>query len=323
MAELRWNRRILGLVVAAGMVAGCGGAAPSIPVSPAVPADRSTHSGGALLYTAHAEKGTQGYYGVLSAYGFPGGKPVSSVRLPGFGTGLCSDSSGNVWVVVTNRKHHDAYEFAHGGTTPIAKIHIEHAGGLAGDCAVDPTTGNLAVLVGIFGGSSSHANAEIWAGARGKPTEYPIYFQPAACAYDANGDLFVDGYIGSTVSFELAELVKGGPSFARITVKKDGLFYPGGLAWDGQYLDVVTKRSSKPIAIYRVSVSGSVGHVAGVVMPQRLYFMAFIAIDGNTVAGMSGANGHIVSTWPYPHGGKATKNLVHYGVGPRGLTISL
>lgn len=314
--------RALGLVVVAGIVAGCAASAPEIPAAEAGHQAKPLASSDSLLYTIHAKQGTQGYYGVLAAYKYPKGKPVLSITLDGIGTGLCSDRSGNVWVIVTNAKRFIAYEYAHGGTTPIAQIHIRHAGGSAGGCALDPTTGDLAVLVGEYGGSDAHDGAEIWPAGRGKPSFYPVHFQTMACAYDASGNFFVDGYVGSTVAFELAELPKGGSSFESIRLKKGNGFYPGGLAWDGQYLDIVTDGGAGKTALYRVSVSGSVGRVVDMIYPEGLYFMAMIAIDGGSVAGTSGTNAHTVSIWPYPQGGNATKEVAHYESIARGVTIS-
>jgi hypothetical protein len=312
--------RALGLLVFAGILGGCGSSAPENRGIQAAPQTRPFAASGALLYTIHAKKETQGYRGMLDAYEYPKGKRVLSIALDGIGTGLCSDSSGNVWVIVTNGKRHIAYEYAHDGTTPIAQIHIRHAGGLAGDCAVDPTTGDLAVLVGVYGGG--HSRAEIWPPGGGEPSFYPISFQTMACAYDASGNLFVDGYVGSTVAFELAELPKGDSSFESIHLKKGNGFYPGGLAWDGQYLDVVTDGGVGKTAIYQVSVSGSVGRVVNMIYPAGLYFMAFIAIDGSTVAGTSDPAAHVVSVWPYPQGGEATKTIAHYESVARGVAIS-
>lgn len=325
MITVRWDRPIVAFVVALGLLAGCAAPAPPTPSAAAAAAPSRAEKSSPLLYTVSVAKGSTGYYDALSAYDFPSGKLRSTIRLGGAATGLCSDAAGNVWVVVEANKRFDAYEYPHGGTTPIATLHIEKSGGSVGDCAVDPTTGDLAVMTGFFGGSSVTTKAEIWRGARGKPTFYPIDFEPNACAYDGAGDLFVDGYVGSTVAFELAELVKGGSSFGpRIGLNKAGGFYPGGLAWDGTYLDIAMRGSAqaKP-ALYRLSVHGSKVHFVDTVELNRLWFMAFVAFQGGLVAGMSGESGQSVSTWLYPQGGKVVTKIAHYDYQPRGVTISV
>ena len=322
MIASRLNFFVLGLVILTGVLAGCAGAAPQIPISGAAPQGRFVRSGLALLYTIRAEKKRSGYRSTLSAYAFPNGRLVYSISLHGLGSGLCSDTSGNVWVVVTTGKQHTAYEYAHGGKTPIAHIVTGDGGGSVADCAVDPTTGNLAVL-GQAAGSGTDGYVKIWPGARGKATSYPISFQPTSCTYDASGNLFVDGFVGSTVFFELAELVMGAKSFDSVRLTRGGDFYPGGLAWDGTYLDVVTQGRAPRASLFRVAVTRSRGHVVDVILLNGLYFTATIAMDGKTIAGTSGPNGHIVSMWPFPAGGMATKNVAHYRSGPSGMTISV
>jgi hypothetical protein len=322
MIASRLKYWMLGLVILTGVPAGCAGPAPQIPVSAAAPQGNFVRSGLALLYTIRAEKKHSGYRSTLAAYAFPNGRAVYSLSLHGRGSGLCSDTSGNVWAVMTTGKQHTAYEYAHGGKTSIASIHIGDGRGSVGDCAVDPTTGDLAVL-GQDAGSGTDGYVKIWRGAQGKPAIYPIGFEPTACAYDASGNLFVDGFVGSTVVFDLAELVMGAKSFDSVRLTRGGDFYPGGLAWDGTYLDVVTQGRAPRASLFRVAVTRSRGHVVDVVLLNGLYVTALIAIDGKTIAGTSGQDGHIVSMWPYPSGGKPTKNVAQYRSGPSAITISV
>ena len=133
----------------------------------------------------------------------------------------------------------------------------------------------------------------------------------------------MDGYIGTTVTFEFAKLPKGGSAFVPIHLDKIADWYPGGVAWDGKYVGIVAEgRANKP-SIYRVSTSGSSGHVVSIVHLDGLAFTALFAVNGKTVAGSSGGGGASVSEWRYPHGGKATKNLASYAYEPRGMAISV
>ncbi len=250
---------------------------------------------------------------------------AAAALLFGCGGGAeCSDASGNVWEIEAAGKRHIAYEFPHGGTTPLAKIRIPRADGFTAGCAVDRTTGNLAVLAGSYNGSGTESKAEVFAGAQpGKPAVFPIPFQVYAGGYDDRGNLFIDGYVGSTVEFEFAELPKGGKSFEAIHFDKNADWYPGGVVWDGKYIDVVTQGAARSPSIYRVTVSGRVGHVEGIVHLKRLYFVSLFDMKGGLVAGMSGNAGETISEWPFPGGGKAMKRLANYASAPRGLTISV
>lgn len=318
--------RVIGLAItffaASLMLANCGGSS-SQSVLPSVAPVARADANGDLLYVGHAVRVGSTFQGELSVFTFPGGKSVSTIDLLGLATGVCSDSSGNVWVVVGANRAYSAYEFAHGGTTPITTIRIPHPHGFAADCAVDPNTGDLAVLTGASGGSPS-GNADVWAGARpGKPMQFAIPFTPTSCTYDSTGNLFVDGWIGDTVLFDLAELSKGSRSFAPVSLDKTPEDYPGNVRWDGQYVDVADNNFSGYGKLYRVTVSGYDGHVASIVRPNELYYQPVFDVLGSALVGTSGHSGKMVSLWDYPAGGKRVKMLARFPYPPRGLTISV
>ncbi|MGB8909563.1 MAG: hypothetical protein WCC84_12540 [Candidatus Cybelea sp.] len=313
MMRLRFGQYAL-IASAVAMLTGCAGAREQSP-APGLPAGASRASGD-LLYVAHVgEPRPHHYRGIFTVLTFPQGQAVAKIVLPGIATGSCSDASGNVWVVVFHGRRHDAYEYAPGRPNPIAKIYIPHTGRITTGCAVDPTTGDLAVLTGFYEGSAP-SHIDVWAGAHeGKPVSYPITFSPIACAYDASGNLFVDGYVGSTVFFELVELPKDSNSIKNI---KTGLYdFPGGVQWDGEYLAVF----SGPV-LYRMSVSGSAAHIVSRYRPRKVYPGTPLAIADGSMVAESGGYGDDVSLWQYPGGGKATKRLARFEYAARGLTIS-
>src|ERR1700688_4758776 len=124
--------------VAAAMLAGCGGSQAPIGAPDAMAQSRAiaqarAHraSSGALIYATGGCGGTC----ILS---YPQGKLVGSFST--FGGGVCSDAQGNVFLTHNGT----VYEFAHGGTTPIATLSLP--GNSAVGCSVDPVTGNLAVV---------------------------------------------------------------------------------------------------------------------------------------------------------------------------------
>jgi hypothetical protein len=281
-------------------------------------------SSGALLYITDARKirHTANYRGLLKVVTFPQGQPYATIRITGFADGLCTDASGNVWAVAGNGTKWNAYEFAHGGTRPIATIRIPNLNDYASGCAVDPTTGNLAVLTGAYGGYG--AAVDIWTGAKpGKPAVYAMNFTPNACAFDGSGNLFIDGYVGSTIFFDFAELATGSNTVTNVTLDKYTDGYPGGVAWDGTYVDVVTTiyHASRP-GILQMQISGYRAHVAHVIHPRGLYPLAPIAVAGSIVVGADGLSGQNVALWPYPAGGKPTATLDRLKFNVRALAIS-
>jgi hypothetical protein len=319
---------------AAAILSGCDGWQPPIgvPAETVISGARVTDRGYSraasarddLIYIAHGEAARAGYRGVVTVLTFPAGKRFATIRLDGFGAGACSDVSGNVWVVVGQQNHkYDAYEFAHGRSKPIAKIAVAHSHGIAGDCAIDPATGDLAVVVGAINCGSCKAGVDIWKGAHnGKPETVSIPFTPVGCTYDDTGNLFVDGLVGSTVFFDFAELPKGNDRFHYVTLDKMPGGYPGGIRWDGSYVDIVADSFRNGPAVYRVDVSQYKGHVAGVVHLKDHFYAALFDVYGSSIVGTRGNNGRIISLWPYPAGGEPTKTLDRIERPPRGLAIS-
>lgn len=282
--------------------------------------------GGDLLYVTNAKKlGPNKYVGLIEVLTFPQGKPYATIHLHGFANGLCTDASGNVWAVAGEKHDWQAYEYAHGGTTPILRIRIKNAHSYAEGCAIDPGSGDLAVLTGAYEGSGIRSYAYIWKGAKpGKPASYPLTFTPAACAYDATGNLFIDGWIGSTVFFALDKLAKGSNAVMKVAIDKALYGYPGGVEWDGTYIDAVSvSRKSHGTAIFQMQVSGYSAHVAGIVRPKSLYYSTPFYLTGGFVVGSSGSSGQDVAYWSYPGGGKpiATLDTLQYGI--HGVAVSV
>src|SRR5579863_10312478 len=140
---------------AAALVAACGGSQSPIGAPGAIPqtsaiamhAERGKSwmlpeaKSSDLLYVAASPDGPNGSAYV---YTYPQGRLVGT--LTGFGVprGECADSAGDVFIVAyTNQSMSSStiYEYAHGGTKPIAALSDPD---VAVGCAVDPTTGDLA-----------------------------------------------------------------------------------------------------------------------------------------------------------------------------------
>jgi hypothetical protein len=305
-------------VASAAFIAGCGGSQAPIGSTPRlgalpmnVPQKVNRSSSGDLLYVANeGEAGSQGMDVAVLTY--PQGVPVTTITGIGPPWGICSDKSGNVWVVTLSRT---VYEFAHGGTTPIAELQVPNSY-LATGCSVDPTTGNLAV---VNTGGSAGPSIDIWLHATGSPTIYPI--GAWACSYDDKGNLFVDG-----IAYPLAELLKGGSAFTFISLNRPGKTY-GGIAWDGKYIALEALDPSAPKrrhnVIYRVRVSGSTGTVVQTIHPLRLEVAAWIWVQGDTlIATVHGHGGSNIGFWHYPDAHEQFEKLSPF-YDPIGITISV
>ncbi len=153
-------------------------------------------------------------------------------------TGLCTDRAGNVWI--TDYGSRKIFEYAHGGTTPIFTITEFEA--FPYDCAVDPTTGNLAV-------SNQHPNAKF--DPHGDVKVYPKGRRPGKIyttsggfgdtyfvTYDDKSNLYVDA---SPCFYSYCKDEAGGPglyrlanrgsAFKRLTLKGATLYEPIAINW--------------------------------------------------------------------------------------------
>jgi hypothetical protein len=71
---------------------------------------------------------------------------MNSISVSGEVGGDCSNRTGDVFVP----NNTEVFEYAHGGTSPIATLSLPGNSGAA--CSIDPSTGNLAV---VFSGSDA------------------------------------------------------------------------------------------------------------------------------------------------------------------------
>src|ERR1700734_631611 len=94
-----------------------------------------------LLYVSSSKDGS------VYVYSYPQGA-LQGWLLKRHASGLCSDRDGDVFVPEGN----EVLEYPHGGTQPLAILH-NALGGVLQFCAVDPSTGNLAVSAGAPGNS--------------------------------------------------------------------------------------------------------------------------------------------------------------------------
>ena len=293
---------MLSACTSSGSVPNTNGAATGPPLSRAAHAD--------LLYVSGGCGGTC----ILS---YPKGKPVGSLAVSG--ASLCSDKNGNVFVPTTDGSGHAVvYEFAHGGTQPIATLTVD--GILAEGCSVDPSSGNLAVTYLCH--NCDYGPVDVFANAQGSPK---TYFKSGVflsyCGYDDKGNLFADG---ASSGFALLELPSGGSSLEPISVSQS-ISTAGAVQWDGSNLAI--EDISHP-AIYRFSVSGSTATLAGTTTLKNAgSFVAQSWIQGkNVIVPFGGASysAEYVGFWKYPKGGDAKKVLKKHldATAISGVTVS-
>ena len=247
-----------------------------------------------LLYISNAGNNT------VSVYSYPEGK-LEGV-LTGFDNpeGECVDQTGNVWI--TNLYASQILEYAHGGTTPIATLADPYE--WPDDCAIDPTTGNLAVANNIVASGGGPGSVFIYKKAKGTPKKYPDPFVSYAMGfldYDNKGNLYVDDSGG----IELGELHKGGGAIEIITVGLNGL--AGGVKWDGKYLAVGDEGSGSPgpTVIYQLQVTGSSARIVSSTILKRSCIVVQFTIQGGKVIGPDHCRSD-AGFWKYPSGGRPT-----------------
>jgi DNA-binding beta-propeller fold protein YncE len=268
-----------------------------------------------LLYISDAESGD------LYVYSYPQAKLKGTLTGLSAPEGECVDKAGDVFVANTGAT--DILEYAHGGTTPIATL--SDSGYYPVGCAVDPTTGNLAVTnicMEEYGQCIADGNLLIYAGAKGTPKSYTDsgiaeYF---FCGYDDTGNLYVDGLYNSNFAF--GELPRGRSSFRNITLNTF-IYQPGGVQWDGKYVAVGNEDLYNNI-IYEFRISGAQGKLArpgGTPLDGATLVVQFWIQDKAVIGPNHGGSGSVMF-WKYPGGGSPTKVLNAFST-PIGSTVSM
>jgi hypothetical protein len=261
--------------------------------------------------------------GIVYVFSYPGGKLLG--MLTGFQgpAGLCSDGAGDVFV--TDTPAIAVFEYKHGQKKPTTVI---GAFGYPEGCAVDATTGNLAVTNYTNARPLGPGSVSVIAlTKKRKATTYtdPSFNEFFFCGYDNKGNLYVDGVNSGTSQSEFAELSKGGSSLKDFTLNAN-VTYPGGIQWDGK--DVAIEDTLKDV-LYRVKIAGSSGTVLG-----STHFNGDLStlltqfwIQGGTIVlpyDTLSRDVHRVGFWPYPSGGSPAKVLDPKGnVELFGATVSL
>lgn len=267
---------------------------------------------------------------VVDVFSYPDDKQVGTITTDMLNPdGLCVDKKGDVWVVNNTPNDNDVVEFKHGGTTPIATL--VDPGESAISCAIDPTTGNLAVTSGtdISGGAGALA---IYKGAKGTPVMYSDSKMQEMfwCGYDNKGNLFVDGSPSLYVAgFALAELPKGKKTLANITLTGGKINFPGQVQWDGSTLLIGDQEaqgngSPETSAVYQTTGAG--GKILKKITLKGSTDVSQYEVLGSTLLAPnsqdSSFGGGDVLFYKYPAGGASTKKITGSFDYPVGLVVS-
>jgi hypothetical protein len=295
MRFLGASRYALTSCVAVAMLAGCGGLQP--PMSSPVAlmqsvAHGASASSGQLIYTS-------GPRDWIYMFDYPSGNFIGDfVPDETWVSGMCTDTNGDVYVLGFE-DWSTILKYAHGATKPTSTIKLYQYDAFS--CAVDPTTGNLAVLTNS---ESDQVVVVIYPEGSGTPTYYtlPAETQLArgdGCAYDDSGDLFADFQSSNYRADDIAELPAGGSSFSILMAKKN--IRVKALQWVSPYLAAFGKG-----VVYRLAISGSSIRVIGQTKTKQSYPIAWIQ-DSKVLIGPIGRSRDELAYWNYPGGGKASK----------------
>lgn len=311
------------LFACAFLLAGCGsvqlpssdaGVRQSSPVS-----DRKGLAKADLIYVSDADSEVTVYnlakqtlVGVLTHFDQPMGE--------------CVDAGGDVYIADYSAEK--IFEYAHGGAKPIKTL--DDSPYTPYECAVDPTTGDLAVT--NYGGTSKSGNVTIWPKGSGQPTAYAdsalIYF--FSCAYDRNGNLLLSGSPdGRTGAF--AWLPHGGSQLIKIAIpgpKSGWTWYSiDGVQWDGEYFVLDYGQS-----FYRISVIHGLAYYIGDIHLTdyaEFYGPAFIYTPNSTSKSQqilggetSTSSSYAVGSFDYPGGTGPLFKIAHGVFRPFGVAVS-
>jgi hypothetical protein len=221
--------------------------------------------------------------------------------------GLCSDGNGDVWVTDTDPYTETGYldEYAPGGKSPIATL--EDPSNSPRACAVDPTTGNLAV-------ADSQDNVAIYPGAKSPPTYYStagFVKNPDTIAYDGGGNAYFAG--ATQVGWLPAESVEV-MSFSL----KPNLRKYGQLRWDGRYLTLLA-RAGNYDEVWRYELLGRSAKRVGTIEVDCC--MVDYAIGDSILAATLPAF-NSASVTRYPAGGRAFLGIANVD-DPTGIAVSV
>lgn len=258
-------------------------------------------------------------YSSVLVYAYETGTQVGKLDYFNHAAGSCTDAAGDVYVA--NDGDADVIEFSHGGTKPK---YIVDPSPYPVDCAIDRTTGNLAVINQYGYSEYAPGIVAVYAAGKGKPKLYKSPFSTALVsgAYDARGNLLVSAYQGSTIAF--ATLPAGKTKMETVSLPLSRNWYgPAYVRWDGQYFvaDFRTGYTDDPGIFVMYSIKGLSGERQGYALAEYSgsgpFWLGKIGgakslqrANQLLVCGQSGYGG--LMYYDYPEGGAYIYDLYQY-----------
>jgi hypothetical protein len=313
----------------AALLSACNGGSPSgfgPSATPQSPAARGVHPDRGPSWMSPEAKTAKDllYVSDSSTYDvyvftYPKLKLVGTLTNQNNPAGLCTDSSGDVYITQLYGGGH-IVEYAHGGTTQLKSL--SDSSYEPGACSVDPTNGNLAVanIVSDYFGEGSlmlFDNAS-GSGTIVSPPSSGSWFSVNTLGYDDKGNIFFAGSCNS--AFCAGELPAGSSTAENVTLSTSPQG-AGSVQWDGKY---ITYSDSYDGTIYRYKFKGTTGtEVSSTTLDGLGQWVQGSWVEGKDVAAPY-STGDLVSIYKYTAGGKATQTVSGSPMeNPFGVTISV
>ncbi len=315
------SRLICAALISGALLVGCAATGAASP-APSTADGNTRHTRSWML--AEAARDNLMYVsdpgsGNVMVYSYPpnGLKFVGLLTGNEYPQGECVDADQNVWVTSgADSTSFILYRYPHGATSPDAVL-ADPAGPPTG-CAVDRSTGSLAVAATAIGGTSFPV--AVYKRATGKPVLYPYpNLYPRYLTYDDKGNLFVVG-IANDDNLKLVELPKGGNALQSIAVAQ--LFkIAGGIAWDGKYIVIADAGTA---TVYRFTIKDSSAHEVDSFPVNGANTIRQLTVAGDRVLVPSIVihSAGVVSLFRYPAGGERIRTLRNFSQ-PYAAVISL
>ncbi len=318
------NPRKRALLIAAAMAAAlsaCGGE-PQFPLTlgtarASVHGDRrsswmdSSAKNGSLLYVSDSVLND------VYVYTYPKLRLVGT--LTGFAQpeGACVDAVGDVWIA--NYGTAQIIEYAHGATQP--KATLDDPNNFPYACAIDPTTGDLAVV--NFAHNPVPGSLSIYRKGKGQPHVYidDSLYVPFFDGYDSRGKLFVDGIRGFYYPY-FALVTFYNKTFTNIELNHS-INDPGGIVAVGSRLNIGDAFRYTHV-VYGFTIKGLKGRLIGTTP-----LLGTAIVQNFTIAGKSLLAANVDQTigsemvFRYPTGGSPERAFgTRKDSGPVGIVVS-
>ncbi|MBV9719761.1 MAG: hypothetical protein JOZ77_10600 [Candidatus Eremiobacteraeota bacterium] len=292
---------VVSITTAAAFLTACGGSASPTGATNPTSQTSAAATQSDLLYASRSSAGT------VSVFAFPSGQKVSELTGITNPEGLCSDASGNVYVTTDSGF---IYEYAHGGTSPIQSFSDPDSS--QSGCAVDPTTGDLAVT--NLHDSAGNGDVVVFHSGSQKPktSRFKNTAEFLYCAYDESGNLYASGETWHGLPF-LVRLPKGGTKLELLKTSQP--IWARSIQWvkNRLLIGAATFKHTGAVSIYPVAVSGDTGKVEAPIQLQSAfgafgfdqYWTHSNVIVGSGRVDRKGA----LLFWNYPQGGKPIKAI--------------